>query len=146
MNPVINWGIDWVWGLPLIVLTVVIHAYGLGFINKKLASTLNEESQQRGVSSVSILVMGGTALWATMLHGFEGMIWATAYRLLGALQDNKSAMLYSICALTTYGHENIVLEPHWRMMGALEALNGWILFGLTAAFLFTVMQKAWPQS
>jgi hypothetical protein len=28
-------------------------------------------------------------------------------------------------------------------MGALEALNGWILFGLTTAFLFTVVQKAW---
>jgi hypothetical protein len=28
-------------------------------------------------------------------------------------------------------------------MGALEALNGWILFGLTTAFLFSVMQKAW---
>jgi hypothetical protein len=29
------------------------------------------------------------------------------------------------------------------MMGALEALNGWILFGLTTAFLFTVVQRAW---
>jgi hypothetical protein len=32
------------------------------------------------------------------------------------------------------------------MMGALEALDGWILFGLTTAFLFTVMQKAWPRT
>jgi hypothetical protein len=22
-----NWGMDWAWGLPLIVLTVVIHAW-----------------------------------------------------------------------------------------------------------------------
>lgn len=29
-------------------------------------------------------------------------------------------------------------------MGSLEALNGWILFGLTTAFLFTVIQKVWP--
>jgi len=28
-------------------------------------------------------------------------------------------------------------------MGSLEALNGWILFGLTAAFLFAVIQKVW---
>jgi hypothetical protein len=26
----------------------------------------------------------------------------------------------------------------------LEALNGWILFGLTTAFLFSIMQRAWP--
>jgi hypothetical protein len=28
-------------------------------------------------------------------------------------------------------------------MGALEALDGWILFGLTTAFLFTVIQRVW---
>jgi hypothetical protein len=32
------------------------------------------------------------------------------------------------------------------MMGTLEALNGWILFGLTTAFLFTVIQRAWQQA
>jgi hypothetical protein len=31
-------------------------------------------------------------------------------------------------------------------MGALEALNGWILFGLTTAFLFAIVQKAWSNS
>jgi hypothetical protein len=65
---------------------------------------------------------------------------------LGALPDNKSAMLYSISALTSYGHANLVLESHWQMMGALEALNGMLLFGLTTASMFAVMQKAWPFS
>jgi hypothetical protein len=89
--------------------------------------------------------MGGTALWAAILHGFESFVWGAAYRVLGALQDNKSAMLYSLGAMTTYGHENFQLAPHWRLMGALEALNGWILFGLTTAFLFSIMLKAWPR-
>ena len=33
---------------------------------------------------------------------------------------------------------------HWQMMGALEALNGIILFGLTLAFLLTMIQQIWP--
>ncbi len=53
-------------------------------------------------------------------------------------------MLYSLNAMTSYGHADLLLASHWRMMGALEALNGWILFGLTTTFLFTVIQKAWP--
>jgi len=65
---------------------------------------------------------------------------------LGALHDNKSAMLYSLGAMTTYGHATLILAPNWQMMGTLEALNGWILFGLTTAFLFTTMQKAWPHT
>jgi hypothetical protein len=36
------------------------------------------------------------------------------------------------------------LEAHWQLMGALEALNGMLLFGLTTAFLFAVIQKVWP--
>jgi hypothetical protein len=139
-----NWGLDWAWGLPLIVLTVLFHAYGLRLLDKEVTSTLGGSRGLRNLSAISIFIMGGTALAATILHGIEGAIWASAYRLLGALPDSKTAMLYSLNAITSYGHENLQLAPHWKMMGALEALNGWILFGLTAAFLFNVMQKAWP--
>jgi hypothetical protein len=143
---VINWGMDWVWGLPLIVLTVVIHAYGLALLDKKVTVTLSDMRGLRTPSVASIMIMGGTALWTTLLHAFEGALWAAAYRLLGALQDNRSAVLYSLGALTTYGHATINLESRWQLMGVLEALNGLILFGLTTAFLFTVMQRALPRT
>ena len=35
------------------------------------------------------------------------------------------------------------LRQHWQMMGALEALNGMLLFGLTIAFLFAMIQEVW---
>jgi hypothetical protein len=44
-------------------------------------------------------------------------------------------MLYSLGAMTTYGKANLQLEPRWQLMGTLEALDGWILFGLTTAFM-----------
>jgi hypothetical protein len=141
-----NWASDWLWGLPLIVLSVVIHAYVLGLINKKITSKLSSALRFWEFSAASIIIVGGTVLSVTILHGFEGAIWAVAYRLLGAMPDNKSAMLYSLNAITTYGHDNLHLEPGWQMMGALEALNGCIMFGLTTAFLFGVMQKAWPRT
>jgi hypothetical protein len=141
-----NWGMDWAWGLPLIVLTVVFHAFGLGFINKWIASMLGGVGWLRNQSTAAIFVMGGTALWATLLHGFECTLWAGAFRFLAALPDSRTAMLYSLSAMTSYGHENFELARAWQLMGALEALNGWILFGLTAAFLFTIMQKAWPST
>jgi hypothetical protein len=53
-------------------------------------------------------------------------------------------MLYSLNAMTTYGHVEIFLAQHRRLMGALEALNGMMLFGLTTAFLFGVLQRHWP--
>jgi hypothetical protein len=70
-------------------------------------------------------------------------IWAASYRLLGALSDSRSAMLYSLNAMTSYGHTNLQLENRWHLMGAMEALNGWLLFGLTTAFLFAVIDRIW---
>lgn len=141
-----GWVANWAWGLPLIVLTVVIHAYGLGHIGKEVNFRLRGVEMLRHRAPLSIFVIGGTALSATMLHAIEGAMWGFAYRLLGASADNRSAMLYSLSAMTSYGHANLYLEPRWQMMGALEALNGWILFGLTTAFLFGVIQKAWPHN
>jgi hypothetical protein len=130
------------WGLPLIVLIVIMHAAGLGLINKKIALRLDGARGFGGLSLTSVLVVGAVVLAVTILHGFEGLAWAGAYRILGALQDSKSAVLFSLNAITSYGHEDLRLEPRWELMGALEALNGCIMFGLTTAFLFTVMQKA----
>ncbi len=143
---VTDWGMDWAWGLPLILLIVVLHAYCLGLLNKEVSSKLTDTRRPRRSSSTSIPVIGGAALSATILHGIEGSIWAWVYRLLGAMPNFKSAMLYSLSAMTSYGHANLYLEPRWQVMGALEALNGMILFGLTTAFLFTVLQKAWAHT
>jgi hypothetical protein len=138
------WGADWAWGLLLILLTVLFHAYNLGLIGNEISSKLTGSGPSQRLSYISVFVIGGTVLSVTILHGIEGFIWAMAYRFLGALPDTRSATLYSLNAMTSYGHANLFLAPRWEMMGALEALNGWILFGLTTAFLFTVIQKAWP--
>jgi hypothetical protein len=137
----INWGLNWLWGMPLVVLTTVVHASALGVIGNQASKTLRRDQVGSHFSIASILVMGAAALSAIILHAFEAIIWAGAYLLLGAMHGIKSSMLYSMNAMTSYGHANLQLVPSWQMMGALEALNGWILFGLTTAFLFVLMQK-----
>jgi hypothetical protein len=137
------WIGDWAWSLPLIVLTVVIHTCGLAFIGGKFVAVFGEFLDNQSFMPKFATVIGSTALLATLLHGIEAAIWAGAYRFLGALSDNRSAMLYSLSAMTTYGHDNLYLEDHWKLMGALEALNGMLLFGLSTAFLFAMIQRVW---
>ena len=135
------WGADWVWGVPLIVLTVVIHTFGLGLIGHHAVYRANRANQRHHPTVVFAVVMGTATLLATVLHACEAAIWAFAYRILGALHTSKESMLYSLNAITSYGHTSLELEPHWHLMGALEALNGWLLFGLTTAFLFGMIEK-----
>jgi hypothetical protein len=136
-----TWSANWAWSLPLIVLTVVLYVFGLLLINQKVENVENRVVERFSYPVVFVVIIGGTALFATLLHGIEGIIWAGAYRLVGALPDNRSGVLYSLNAMTSYGHANVELEQHWQLMGALEALNGMLLFGLTTAFLFGILQR-----
>jgi hypothetical protein len=138
------WDTNWAWGLPLIVVTVIFHVIGLGLFNVQVDNFLERVKSHRRYDFVFVLVMAVTTMWATFLLAVESGVWAVAFRLLGALPDSKSALFYSLSAITTYGHSDLFLAPQWRLLGALEALNGIMLFGLTTAFMYGMIQLVWP--
>ena len=140
----VTWNADWAWGLPIIAMNVVIHVFCLGLFTEKVEQALGRLEGRRRFKTIFAMVMIVTVALATILHGVEGAIWAGAYRLLGAMPDGRTAVLYSLSAMTSYGHANLFLESRWQLMGALEALNGMLLFGLTTAFLFAMIQRVWP--
>ena len=140
------WDADWVWSLPLIVITVIFHVVGLAFINDRIGVAMTYLRKKHNFLLAFAPVMGVGTLWVTLLHALEGGIWAGMYWFLGALPDGKSALLYSLGAMTSYGHAAVYLAPHWVLMGTLEALNGVILFGLTTAFLFNMIRQVWPST
>jgi hypothetical protein len=144
MDSAAAWNGNWAWSLPLIVLTVVFHVIGLGLFHARLDHFLTVRKDHRRYDFLFVSVMGVTAMWATFLLAVEAGVWAMAFRSLGALPDNRLALLYSLSAITTYGHSDIYLAAHWRLMGALEALNGIMLFGLTTAFMYGMIQRVWP--
>ena len=113
-------------------------------INERIVGRVSNRVNRRRLTALFVVVMAAAALMVTVLLAFEGALWAAVYRVLGALPHNRSAMLYSLSAITSYGHASIFLDPHWQMMVALEALNGMILFGLTTAFMFGMIQQIWP--
>ena len=137
------WSADWVWGIALILTTIVTHVVCIGFINEKITVIANDPARHHRPRVTFFLIVGTVTILLALLLGAEGAAWALVYRFLDALPDFRSAMLYSIGAMTSYGHADVLLASEWQMMGPLEALNGMLLFGLTAAFLYAVMQKCW---
>ena len=142
-----TWSTDWLWGLPLMVGTTVVHVVGMGFICRKILGDFPQRiDRSKHPQTVFALAMTLLTWFAITLHGAEAAMWALAFRLLGAVPSANLAMLYSLNAVTSYGHESINLAGHWRLMGALEALNGWLLFGLTTAFMFGTVEKLWSST
>ena len=138
------WTSDWLWCLPLSVATVAIHVVGLLLIRRRLDRMLPHLGR-RSFPVIGMLFLAGTTVSVTLLHGLEAYLWAVAFRLLHALPDQKTAVLYSLNAMTTFGHSGVTLAPQWHLMGSLEALNGWILFGLSTAFLYAILQGVWDK-
>jgi hypothetical protein len=137
------WSSDWLWGLPLLVITVVFHVSIFVMMEKALSRSISHgqhtRSLRRFIISIALIALG-----AATLHGLEAAAWAVLYVGLGALSDGSAAILYSLSAITSYGHSAIFLENRWKLLGAIEAMNGLILFGLTTAFLFAAIASVRP--
>ena len=106
----------------------------------------NQRGREEDTRTLShfIVAMALIALGAATFHGLEATAWAALSIWLGALPDPTAAMLYSLSAITSYGHSAIFLEDRWKLLGAIEAMNGLILFGLTTAFLFAAIELVRP--
>ena len=135
---------NWIWGLSLIALTIAIHATGVTFMVSVLHSirVRLESRSLRLAHTFAIVIVAITAMGLLLaaLHGIEAALWAAAYLWLGALGSPETAILYSVDSMATRGDSGFMLQPHWQMMGALEATDGMLLFGISTAFIFTVMQ------
>ena len=140
----VPWGAAYLWGVPLILFAVMFHVSGL-WLFTALSARFEDRWLRNGRSyPLFVLVLGAAVLLVTLLHLIEAIAWAGAYLALGAMANFQMAMLYSLNAITTFGHVQANLVEHWRFLGALEALNGMLLFGLTTAFLFAVAERVWP--
>ncbi len=143
-----RWVADWIWGLPLLIVTVVFHVSAFVLMVWMLLREVNARAgktnhrRRHFIANMAVIALGAAAL-----HSFEASLWAAVYLWLGALPDGVTAMLYSLSAITSYGHAGVYLEDRWKLLGAIEAMNGLILFGLTTAFLFSAIEQvASPKS
>jgi hypothetical protein len=146
-----RWVADWMWGLPLLILTVVFHVSIFVLMGRTMVRKTHEgktlggktlwletrrQRRRRFIFGIALIALGAAAL-----HSFEAGVWAMVYIWLDALPNGETAMLYSLGAITSYGHAGVYLPDRWRLLGAIEAMNGLILFGLTTAFLFAAIEK-----
>ena len=110
-------------------------------ITRALIPEINPSKRGRLDFIVAVALL---ALFAATLHSLEALAWACLYVATGAIPHVLTAMLYSLNAITSYGHAEVFLHNEWRLLGSIEAVNGLILFGLTTAFFFAAIQNAWP--
>lgn len=124
----------------MVSATVLIHFWGLLLLTRALggggARIKAHESHARGAI---IILMGVFGIFA--LHTLEIWVYATLYRVLDETGSFIEALYFSTTTFASLGLGDVVLSPRWRLISAIEAANGVILFAWSTAFFLTLTRR-----
>jgi len=126
--------------IVVILCTIVIHALALG---ATVGLVRHEQRLGRaGTGFWNTLTLVATTIFiAFVAHLVEIALWATLFIRCGEFAEFGSAFDHSAVNYTTLGYGNVVMTPSWRLLGPLEAADGMLMFGVTTAMVFAVIQR-----
>jgi hypothetical protein len=70
------------------------------------------------------------------------VIWAGLFLWLGEFQNFDEAVYHSAVNFATLGYGDIVMSSKHRLLGAIEAINGVLMVGLSTAALMSAFQDS----
>lgn len=131
----------------LTAITIGIHALGTAWWISKLKSVpSNSRKMQKRLLPFRLLC--STALVLLTLHLLEVGPWAFVYLLLpqgDSLATFEEASYFATVTFASLGYGDIVIAGSWRLLSAIQAMNGLLVFGWSTALLFAVVERIWGE-
>jgi hypothetical protein len=127
-------------GVGAVICTIFVHALAL-------AATVNLFRHERKLGRagagavIDLAILALVISFAFVAHLVEIALWAVLLVLCGEFQEFGTAYYCSAVNYTTLGYGDLLLTPSWRLLGPLEATNGALMFGVSAAMVFAVIQR-----
>ena len=129
-----------IFGSILISVTISLHAVfvtaairGIEWIDTLL-------KRPPGFVAKTFIMIAATA-WLMASHIIGVGLWASLFVTIGAISELEPAVYFSLVTFTTLGYGDITLTEQWRILGAVCAVNGLLLFGFTTALLVELMSR-----
>ena len=127
-------------GLAATLGTMVIHGLVVHTIIMELRRDLQHGRLGAGLW-MNLTFIAGTTFLALAGHILEVALWALVFVLCGGLADFGAALYCSAGNYTTVGSGEVVLLARWKLLGPLEAAAGLLMFGVSTALIFAVIQR-----
>jgi Ion channel len=127
-------------GASAVVCTIFIHAL-------TLIATVNFVRRERklgraGTSMwIDVAIVALAISFALVAHLIEIAVWAMLFIICGEFPEFGTAYYHSAVNYTTLGYGDVIMSPSWRLLGPLEAANGALMFGVSTAMIFAVVQR-----
>ncbi|MEZ5956452.1 MAG: ion channel [Hyphomonadaceae bacterium] len=124
----------------MVALTTLIHFFGFLILTRLMSGAhtrlRSHESAWRQAGLILLVVFGIFAL-----HTVQIWCYAVLYRLLGEFSTFEQALYFSTVSFSTLGLGDFTLSVNWRVLGAIEAMNGLVLIAWSTAFLMSVTTR-----
>jgi Ion channel len=125
--------------LAMVALCALVHAAGLSGISRLFHLEDAELKARKTAGTLGLVVVIALALF--VLHLAEIGLFAALYAGVAAAPDFAGALYYSASAYTTAGNGIEDLGKGWRLLGATEALAGFLLIGWSVAYLVARLRR-----
>jgi Ion channel len=127
-------------GSAAIICTILIHAL-------PLSATITFVRREKRLGHLGLnfhkdmQVVIRTILYAFAAHLMEIALWAVLFMICGEFSNFATAYYHSAVNYTSLGYGDIIMSPTWRLLGPLETADGMLLFGVSTAMIFAVIQR-----
>ena len=89
----------------------------------------------------SLMLVNGVMLLLVIGNLGQIAIWAALFQVLGEFEKFSAAFYHSAVNFGSLGYGDVVMSDKHKLLGALEAINGVLMIGVSTAALMTVFQK-----
>jgi hypothetical protein len=126
-------------GAALVAITLAIHSLA---VLATVQLFRREKKAGRAGSNflIDVTIVFRANGFAFIAHVVEIGLWAVLFMMCGEFRYFGTALYHSAVNYSTLGYGDIIMSQSWRMLGPIEAANGCLLFGVSTAMIFAVIQ------
>lgn len=129
--------VNFLTGLPVLIVCLLFQAVFVGLCLQQYAHYQHRrEQQQQHITPLRDMLLLSIVMLLLLLGNFVQMaVWAGLFVLLDEFAQFSDALYFSGVTFATLGYGDMLLSSDWRLLSALEAANGILMFGVSTAVM-----------
>ncbi|SFK95451.1 potassium channel family protein [Shimia haliotis] len=134
-----------IWGSVVLGICAILHVGLLAVLIPSLEGA-GRILRRRGNVLRTALITGLAFAMIVFSHTLQVWLWAYSLMWMDAFSHLSDALYFSLVTYTTVGYGDVILPVNFRVFGAFGGVAGILCFGLSTAFLVSLVSRLLPRS